>query len=40
MSKRIIEQHFDGVLESSNREFEVEGEKFVGAEFSVKIKLA
>ena len=39
MSKRIIEQRFDGILENTNRNFEVDEEKYFGASFSVKIKL-
>jgi len=39
MSKRIIEQQFDGFLENTNRAFEVEEKKYFGASFSVKIKL-
>jgi len=38
MSKRIVEQRFDGILENRNRDFEVEEEKYFGASFSVKIK--
>jgi len=38
MSKRIVEQRFDGILENKNIDFEVEEEKYFGASFSVKIK--
>ena len=38
MSKKIISQHFDGSIDVQNREFIVEGEKFFGAEFSIKIE--
>ncbi|PHQ65407.1 MAG: histidine kinase [Sulfurimonas sp.] len=38
MSKKIIVQHFKGTLEVENREFEVDNQKFYGAEFSIKIK--
>ena len=40
MSKRIIEQNFDGVLKSSNKEFVVNDNKFFGASFSIVIDLA
>ncbi|WP_373004585.1 ATP-binding protein [Sulfurimonas sp.] len=38
MSKKIITKHFNSTIEVENREFEVENEKFYGAEFSIKIK--
>ncbi len=38
MSKKIITQHFNGVIEVKNRDFDLEGNHFYGAEFSVKIK--
>ncbi len=40
MSKRIIEQHFDGNLQSINKRFEVEDKSYFGASFCVKIKLS
>ncbi|MCD6287665.1 MAG: PAS domain S-box protein [Candidatus Hydrogenedentes bacterium] len=39
MSKRIVEQRFNGILENTNRNFEVDEEKYYGASFSLKIKL-
>jgi len=39
MSKRIVEQRFDGILKNKNRDFKVEEEKYFGASFSIKIKL-
>ena len=38
MSKKIIEQHFNGMLYSQNKEFEVDGKKYFGAEFNIRIK--
>ena len=38
MSKRIVEQKFEGLLENRNRYFESEGQRYFGATFFVKIK--
>ncbi len=38
MSKKIISQHFNGIIEVQNREFLIDDEMFFGAEFSIKIK--
>lgn len=38
MSKKIISKHFNGTIEVHNREFTLEGKKYFGAEFSIKIK--
>ncbi len=40
MSKRIVEQLFDGTLSNENREFEVANEKYFGVSFNIKLKLA
>jgi PAS domain S-box-containing protein len=40
MSKRIIEQHFDGTINNINKAFEVEGERYFGASFRIKIRLS
>lgn len=39
MSKRIVEQLFDGTLMNENKEFEIENKKYFGVSFSIKIKL-
>jgi PAS domain S-box-containing protein len=38
MSKRIVEQKFNGVLENRNRNFQIENKSYFGATFFVKIK--
>jgi len=37
MSKKIIAQHFQGEIEAKNREFSVDGEKYFGALFSIRL---
>ncbi|MEA1956257.1 MAG: PAS domain S-box protein [Campylobacterota bacterium] len=39
MSDKIIKQHFNGILDTHNKEFEVDGNKYYGARFNIKIKL-
>jgi PAS domain S-box-containing protein len=39
MSKRIIEQNFDGVLENKNREFSVDKQSYYGASFIIRLKV-
>jgi len=39
MSKRIIEQHFEGSINTTNNEFEIDGEKYFGAQFCIQLKL-
>jgi len=40
MSKKIIEQHYGGTLQSTNEEFSLNGKKYFGASFNIRIKLA
>ena len=39
MSSKIIKQHFNGVLNTQNKEFEIDGKKYFGAMFNIEIKL-
>jgi signal transduction histidine kinase len=39
MSKKIVEQHYNGTLRSTNDEFEIDGVKYYGASFNIKIPL-
>ena len=39
MSKRIVEQKFNGVLENRNRNFKIGNESYFGATFFVKIRV-
>jgi len=39
MSKRIVEQKFNGILENQNRNFQVGNESYFGATFFVKIRV-
>ena len=37
MSKNIVEQHFNGILMASNKEFKIKDSSYFGAVFSIKI---
>jgi len=37
MSKRIIQEHFNGTLSNSNRKFTVDNKEYFGASFSIKL---
>ena len=39
MSSKIIKQHFNGVLNTQNKEFEIDGKKYFGAMFNIELKL-
>jgi len=39
MSKRIVEQKFNGVLENRNTNFKIGNESYFGATFFVKIRV-
>ncbi len=39
MSKKIIEQHYNGTLQSTNEEFSVDGKNYFGASLNIRIPL-
>jgi len=39
MSSKIIKQHFKGILNTQNKEFELDGKKYFGAMFNIEIEL-